>query len=82
MVFSFLFLGEAVWAWDGGGGEPVRKLSVGPFVGRAAVCGEEVLAFGAVRGESLEDDSAGCVMPVGVELGHCWMGAASCDVSA
>ena len=82
VVFCFLFLSEAVWAWDGRSGEPVRKFSVGPFVGRAAVCGEEALAFGAVCGESLEDDSAGCVVPVGVELGHGWMGAASCDVSA
>ena len=48
----------------------------------AAVRGEEALAFGAVRGKGLEDDSAGCVMSVGVELGHSWMGACTCNVSA
>jgi hypothetical protein len=47
-----------------------------------AICGEEALAFGAVRGEGFEDDSAEVVLPVCVELGHGWMGACSSNVSA
>ncbi len=43
---------------------------------------EEALAFGAVRGERFEDDSASCVVPVCVELGLGWMGACSSNVSA
>jgi hypothetical protein len=35
-----------------------------------------------VRGEGFEDNSASCVVPVCVELGHGWVGASSSDVSA
>ncbi len=47
-----------------------------------AICGENALAFGAVRGEGFENESASCVVPVCVELGHGWMGACSSNVSA
>ena len=53
-----------------------------PLVRGPAICGEEALAFGAVRGEGFEANSAGCVVPVYVELGHGWVGASSSDVSA
>ncbi len=48
---------------------------VSPLLRGPAICGEEALAFGAVRGEGFEDNSAICVVPVCVELGHGWMGA-------
>ncbi len=56
--------------------------SVSPLMRGTAVCGEEALAFGAVRGESFEDESASCAVPVRVEPGHGWMGACSSNVSA
>ncbi len=37
---------------------------VPPLMRGTAICGEEALAFGAVRGEGFEDDSASCVVPV------------------
>ena len=41
---------------------------VSPLMWGTAICGEEALALqgGAVRGEGFEDDSASCVVPVGV----------------
>ncbi len=53
-----------------------------PLMRGTAICGEDALAFGAVRGEGFEDKSASCVVPVCVELGHGWMGASSSNASA
>ncbi len=69
-----LLLGKAWGAGEGRSGEPVMQGSVSPLM-RAAQSverrlGEDALAFGAVRGESFEDDSASCVVPVCVELGR------------
>ena len=55
---------------------------VSPLMRGTAICGENALAFGAVRGEGFEDNSASCVVPVCVKLGHGWMGASSSNVSA
>ncbi len=67
-----------LWAGEGRRGEPVMQGTVSPLMRGTAICGEEALAFNAVRGEGFEDDSASCV----VELGHGGMGACSSNVSA
>jgi hypothetical protein len=77
-----LLLGKALRAGEGRSGEPVMQGSVSPLMRGTAICGEETLAFGAVRGEGFEDESASCVVPVCVELGHGWMGASSSNVGA
>ncbi len=69
-------------AGEGRGGEPVVQGGVSPLMRGTAICGENALAFGAVRGEVFEDESASCVVPVCVKLGHGWMGASSSNVSA
>ncbi len=58
---------------------------VSPLMRGTAICGEEALVVGAVRGEGFKDESASCVVPVCAELGHGWMGvmgASSSNVSA
>ncbi len=77
-----LLLVKAVRAGEGRSGVPVMQGGVAPLMRGTAICGEEALAFGAVRGEGFEDESASCVVPVCVERGHVWMGACSSNVSA
>jgi hypothetical protein len=74
-------LGKAWVAGEGRCGEPVVQGSVSPLMRGTAICGEEALAFGAVRGEGFEDESASCVVPVCVEFGHGWMGGCTSNVS-
>ncbi len=57
-------------AGEGRSGEPVVQGGVSPLMRGTAICGEIALAFGAVRGEGFEDNSASCVVPVCVKLGH------------
>ena len=82
LMLRGLLLGQTLRAGEGRSGEPVMQGGVSPLVRGPAICGEEALAFGAVRGEGFEDNSASCVVPVYVELGHGWVGASSSDVSA
>jgi hypothetical protein len=73
-----LLLGEALRA---GKNRESRLLGqCGPLMRGTATCGEEALAFGAVRSEGFVDDSASCLVPVRVELGHGWMGACTSNV--
>ncbi len=65
-------LGQALRVGEGRSGEPVMQVSVSPLMRGTAICGEEALAFGAVRGERFEDESASCVVSVCKELGHGW----------
>ncbi len=41
-----------------------ESITYGPLMWGTAICGEEALAFGAVRGEGFEYESASCVVPV------------------
>ncbi len=72
-------------AGEGRSGEPVVQGGVSPLMRGTAICGENALAFGAVLGEvgeGFQDNSASCVVPVCVKLGHGWMGASSINVGA
>ncbi len=82
LMLRGLLLGKAGRAGEGRSCEPVMQGGVSPLMRGTAICGENALAFGAVRGEGFEDNSAGCVVPACVELGHGGMGASSSDVSA
>jgi hypothetical protein len=59
-----LLLGKAWGAGEGRSGEPFVQGSVSPLMRGTAICGEDALAFGAVRGEGFGDDSSSCVVPV------------------
>jgi hypothetical protein len=82
LMLRGLLLGKAVRAGEGRSGEPVMQGGVSPLMRCTSICGENALAFGAVRGEGFEDNSTGCVVPACVELGHGGMGATPSNVSA
>ncbi len=54
---------------------------VSPLVWGTAILRENA-ENGVWSGEGFEDNSASCVVPVCVMLGHGWMGASSSNVSA
>ena len=66
-----LLRGVKVCGWgDVGGGESVCFSGVGPFVGAATVCGEELVRCGGVLEDTLQYESSCSIVSGCVHVSH------------
>ncbi len=62
-------------------GESIGLSGVGPFMGAATICGEELVGCGEVFQDTLEDESTCSIVSGSVHVFHAGVFAVTCHVA-